>query len=150
MILPIIFTALINLTPIQGKTELGQVPVFRPDNFTHFDVYASALHKAHYNPWTCDYRSESNECELLESDHHSITSHSSTLPPYVQQEFNLINKTTVAPAVLSDMDSKPQESTSNVISTQLNDPNRIDGSMTSDEQTNDPAKVNVTETNKNK
>lgn len=95
-------------------------------------------------------RFKSNECELLESDHHSITSHSSTLPPYVQQEFNLINKTTEAPAVLSDMDSKPQESTSNVISTQLNDPNRIDGSMTSDEQTNDPAKVNVTETNKNK
>ncbi|XP_047032308.1 uncharacterized protein LOC124639122 [Helicoverpa zea] len=48
----------VNLILIQGRPELGQVPIFRPDNYTHFDVYASALSKAHYNPWACDYRSE--------------------------------------------------------------------------------------------
>ncbi|CAH1639119.1 unnamed protein product [Spodoptera littoralis] len=191
MVLPIIFTVLMNLAPIQGRTELGQIPIFQPDNYTHFDVYASALNKAHYNPWTCDYRSEpgyrclscksalhcypgnfallvqcagifaycrhgycsrfkSNECEN-ESDHHSITSHSSTMPPYVQQEFNKINMTTVPSAAASDMDSKPQESTSNVISTQLNDPNKTDGgAVTSEAHTNDPTNSNVTETSKNK
>ncbi|KAF9416833.1 hypothetical protein HW555_005963 [Spodoptera exigua] len=67
------------------------------------------------------------------------------MPPYVQ-EFNRKNVTTAAPAAASDMDSKPQESTSNSISTQLNEPNRIgDSNVMTGEVTNDPANVNVTE-----
>ncbi|XP_026725570.1 uncharacterized protein LOC113492317 [Trichoplusia ni] len=58
MALPLLLLLLMKFVDIQGRTEVGAEFGFQPDNMTHFDVYASALSKAHYNPWVCSYRTE--------------------------------------------------------------------------------------------